>query len=53
VKHEGSGDAALDEFVRGLDDAVCAADGFKGVGEEIEMAGVTFGALVDDLMESV
>jgi hypothetical protein len=52
VKHERSGDAALDEFVGRLDDAVCAADGFEGVGEEIEMAGVTFGALVDDLTES-
>lgn len=52
VKHEGGGDAALDELVGSLDDAVCAADGFEGVGEEIEMAGVTFGALVDDLMAS-
>jgi hypothetical protein len=53
VEHEGRGDAALDELVRRLDDAVCAADGFEGVGEEVEMAGVTFGTLVDDLMESV
>jgi len=49
VENERSGDAALNELVRGLDDAVCAADGLEGIGEEIEMAGVTLGALVDDL----
>ena len=49
VKNERSGDAALNKLVRGLDDAICAANGLEGVGEEIEMAGVTLGALVDDL----
>lgn len=49
VKNKRSGDAALNKLVRCLDDAVCAANGLEGVGEEIEMAGVTLWTLVDDL----
>lgn len=51
VQNKRGGDAALDELVRGLDDAVGAADCLKGIGEEIEVAGVTFGALVNDLLK--
>ncbi|KAI6756235.1 hypothetical protein HG530_011971 [Fusarium avenaceum] len=51
VQNKRGGDAALDELVRGLDDAVGAADCLKGIGEEIEVASVTFGALVNDLLK--
>jgi hypothetical protein len=53
VQDKRGSDAALDELVRGLDDAVGAADCLEGVREEIEVASVTFGALVNDLMELV
>lgn len=49
VQVEGRGNAAGDELVRGVDDAVGATNGLEGVGEEIEMAGVALGALVNDL----
>jgi hypothetical protein len=52
VQDERGGDAALDELVRGLDDAVGAADCLEGVGEEIEVASVTFGALINNLSKS-
>lgn len=51
VQDKRGGDAALDELVRGLDDAVGAANCLEGVGEEIEVASVTLGALVDDLLK--
>ena len=38
------------ELVAGVDDALGRAiEGGEGVGEEVEVAFVTFGALVDDL----
>lgn len=49
MKHKRGSNATLDKLVRCLDDAVCAADGLESVGEEIEMAGVTLGTLVDNL----
>lgn len=49
VKHKRSGDATLDKLVRGLDYTVCAADGLECVREEIEMAGIALGTLVDNL----
>lgn len=53
VQVQGGGDAAADELVRCLDDAVGAADSGEGVGEEIEVALLALGALVDDLEELV
>jgi hypothetical protein len=51
VDGQGTGDlGALDEFVGGIDDAFAGAvEGGEGVGEEVEVAFVAFGALVDDL----
>lgn len=41
---------ALDELVRGVDDAFgLVGEGFEGVLEEVEVAFVAFGTLVDDL----
>jgi hypothetical protein len=51
VQVQGGSDAAADELVRRLDDAIGAADGGEGVGEEIEVALLALGALVDDLEE--
>lgn len=43
---------AVDELVGCVDDALGGAvEGCECVGEEIKMAFVTFGALVDDLFE--
>ena len=51
VDGEWAGDlGALDEFVGGVDDALGGAvEGREGVLEEVEVAFVAFGALVDDL----
>lgn len=49
VELDGGGDAAGDELVGGVDDAVGAAYGRESVGEEIEVAFVALGALIDDL----
>lgn len=49
VKNDGRGDAAGDELVRSVDNAVGTANGLEGVGEEIEMTLVAFRALVDNL----
>lgn len=50
LEHEGRGDAAGYEVVRDGDDAGGeGADLLEGVLEEVEVAGVAFGALVDDL----
>jgi hypothetical protein len=51
VQDKRGGYAALDELVRGLDDSVGATDCLEGVGEEIEVASVTFRALVNDLLK--
>lgn len=51
VDGQGAGDLrALDEFVGGVDDALGGAvEGCEGVLEEVEVAFIAFGALVDDL----
>lgn len=51
VELDGGGDAAGDELVGGVDDAVGAAYGCESVGEEIEVAFVALGALIDDLCD--
>ena len=43
------GDATSNELIRGLDDAVGATYCREGIGEEVEVTFVAFGALVNDL----
>jgi hypothetical protein len=51
VNSDRAGDfGAVDELVAGVDDALGGAvESGEGVGEEVEVAFVAFGALVDDL----